>query len=1041
MKDFYSHSNWVEIGNRFPNSNLIRANARVGNIAAKAKATCRTCNGDDCRNNILKDILENKILTSGYFSVNPFSKPSGKCSHGGFPDSTSMMEPKGGINKDTLKSSHGHLHPQAANMAIAATSQLLEDVRGAAGDRKFLEMMGLFKGKPLCFVVDTTGSMGDDIAAVKTVTASIIDSKLGTQDEPSVYVLVPFSDPGFGPLVRTTDPEVFKTYINSLRASGGGDPPELSLSGLQLALTGAPPNSEIFVFTDAPAKDRHLRNPLIALIEHTKSVVNFMKTNVYGVRHQSHADGNQQQNHQMVKYDGQLYRDLAQTSGGQAVEVSKSQLLEAIDILTESTSSSLVTILQAVRNPGKAGIWTFPADQSVRNLTIYITGRNVDFMVIDPSGVVHNNKRTGSSIISSQMVGNLQTVKLLTLVGVWKLKIESKNPYSLKVVGESSIDFLFDFIKESDGPFGGFDVIDNRPTAGSNASLLVTLIGSDVATVTEVTLVESSGSGQVNGTMEALGGGEYFVRFDRIPSVEQAENNQQQNVRMARADGQLYRDLAQASGGQAVEVTKSQLLEAISVLTESTSSAQVVLLQAARNLGKAENYTFTVDESVRNATIYITGATVGFTLISPSGVIQSSANTTGSSTFSYQSVGNLQTLQLKTEPGVWEIRIESTIAYSLKVVGESSIDFIFDFIEESNGVFGGFKLIENRPTAGSNASLLVTLIGSEVATVTEVILVESSGSGQVNGTVEPQGGGEYFVRFDRIPSVEFVVLVKGQNNNGISRASSGIFQRQSTTSLRASVLTVSVDQLDTVFEPGTSKSVPFSVTTTGGGGSFTIQATNDKGFTSSFSSSLSLDAGGSANATVNITAPANTPSGTVITLTIEAVAPEGADTNYAVLRLSVLTTVTDFTQPVCELLSLQSNCSDNCSQSTWELSVQVTDEVNGTGLDSVRLREGNGTLNISTAADNENATLVSYVASCCSPDVELVAVDQVGNAEICRYSVRRNVSPAATAATQDATTSSPVTPAVTSFSTRVDLSIFLCFCFTVLSFLAQPLSL
>ncbi|KAM4547585.1 von Willebrand factor A domain-containing protein 7-like [Fundulus diaphanus] len=749
LQDFYSHSNWVEIGNIFPNSNLIRANARVGNIAAKAKATCRTCNGDDCRNNILKDILENKILTSGYFSVNPFSKPSGKCSHGGFPDSTSVMEPKGGINKDTLESSHGHLHRQAANMATAATSQLLEDVRGAAGDREFLEMMGLFKGKPLCFVVDTTGSMGDDIAAVKTVTASIIDSKLGTQDEPSVYVLVPFSDPGFGPLVRTTDPEVFKTYINSLRASGGGDPPELSLSGLQLALTGAPPNSEIFVFTDAPAKDRHLRNPVIALIEQTKSVVNFMKTNAYGVRHQSPADGNQQQNHQMVIYDGQLYRDLAQTSGGQAVEVSKSQLLEAIDILTESTSSSLVTILQAVRNPGKAEIWTFSVDESVRNLTIYITGRNVDFMVIDPSGqcVVQ-----GSSIISSQMVGNLQTVKLLTLVGVWKLRIESKNPYSLKVVGESSIDFLFDFIEESDGPFGGFDVIDNRPTAGSNVSLLVTLIGSEVATVTEVTLVESSSSGQVDGTVEA------------------------------------------------------------------------------------------------------------------------------------------------------------------------------------------------------------------------------------------QGGGEYFVRFDRIPSVEFVVLVKGQNNNGISRASSGIFQRQSTTSLRASVLTVSVDDLDMVMEPGTSKSVPFTVMTAGEGGRFTIQATNDKGFTSSFPSSLSLDAGGRANATVNITAPANTPSGTVITLTIEAVAPGGADTNYAVLHLTVLPPVTDFTPPVCKLLSLKSKCSENCKQSTWELSVQVTDEVNGTGLDSVRLREGSGTLNINMAADNENVTLVSYVASCCSPDVELVAVDQVGNVEICSYS-------------------------------------------------------
>ncbi|KAM4726270.1 LOW QUALITY PROTEIN: von Willebrand factor A domain-containing protein 7-like [Anableps anableps] len=754
LQDFYSHSNWVEIGNQFPNTNLIRASAHIENIAAKNRATCRNYNGADCSNNILEDILNNKILTSGYFNVNPFSKPSGKCSHGGFLDSTSLIKPRGGINKDTLESSHGSLHRPAANMAIAATSELLEDVRSAAGDREFLEMMGLFKGKPLCFVVDTTGSMGDDIATVKDVTASIIDSKLGTQDEPSVYVLVPFGDPvnifvfqSFGPLIRTTDPG-FKTYINSLHPNGGGDAPEMSLSGLQLALTGAPPNSEIFIFTDAPAKDIHLRNPVIALIEQTKSVVNFMITNVFGFRRRRQAEENQQQSVRMARADSQLYRDLAQASGGQAVEVSKSQLLKAINILTESTSSSLVTLLQVARNPGKAENFTFSVDESVRNLTIYITGSNVDFTLINPSGVVQNYVRpTGSSIISSQTVGNLQTVKLLTLVGVWEIGIVSRNSYSLKVVGESSIDFLFDFIEKSDGPFGGFDVIDNRPTAGGS-SLLVTLIGSDVATVTEVTLVESSGSGQVNGT-----------------------------------------------------------------------------------------------------------------------------------------------------------------------VG--------------------------------------------------------------------QGEGEYVVHFDRIPSVEFVVLVKGQNNNGFSRASSGIFQRQSTTSLRASGLTVTVDELDTVLEPGTPQSIPFSVMTTGEGGSFTIQATNDQGLNLNYKTSLLLDAGGSANGTVN-KAPTNTPSGTVITLTIEAVAPGGSDTNYAVLHLTVLPTVTDFTPPVCKRLSLQSNCSKNCKQSMWEVSVQVTDGVNGTGVDSVSLREGSGTLNTSMAADN--TTLVSYVASCCSPDVQLVAVDQVGNVEICSYS-------------------------------------------------------
>lgn len=37
---------------------------------------------------------------------------------------------------------------------------------------------------------------------------------------------------GFGPLVRTTDADVFKQEINKLSAAGGGDVPEMCLSGL-----------------------------------------------------------------------------------------------------------------------------------------------------------------------------------------------------------------------------------------------------------------------------------------------------------------------------------------------------------------------------------------------------------------------------------------------------------------------------------------------------------------------------------------------------------------------------------------------------------------------------------------------------------------------------------------------------------------------------------------------------------------------------------------------------------------------------------------
>ena len=91
--------------------------------------------------------------------------------------------------------------------------------------------------------------------------------------------------------------------------------------------------------------------------------------------------------------------------------------------------------------------------------------------------------------------------------------------------------------------------------------------------------------------------------------------------------------------------------------------------------------------------------------------------------------------------------------------------------------------------------------------------------------------------------------------------------------------------------PGSPFPVPFSVMTNGPGGNFTIRATNNRRFSSTSPSSLILETGKSSNGTVTISAPRNTPSGTDVTLTIEAVAPGGVDTNYVVLRFSIVNPV------------------------------------------------------------------------------------------------------------------------------------------------------
>ncbi|XP_049427227.1 von Willebrand factor A domain-containing protein 7 [Epinephelus fuscoguttatus] len=788
LQDFYSHSNWVELGNNAPYSTLIRPDQPLENLADLSTPTCRNCTGGNCENNLLPDLLQQGLLTSGYFNIFSSAKPAGKCSHGGSFDRTSRQDPVGGISKDDVGSSHGSLHHKAADLAVNATMELLEDIRLAVGDKNFLRLMGLSQSSVLCFVIDTTGSMSDDIAEAKRVSFEIIDSKRGTQQEPSAYILVPFNDPDFGPLIMTTNADIFKDRINKLSASGGGDIPELCLSGLQLALTAAPPSSEIFVFTDAPAKDAYLKGTITALIESTKSVVTFMLTDVLASRRRR-------------------------------------------------------------RNPQ----------------------------------------------------------------------------------GKSS------------------------PRS------------------------------------------------------------------MSQLDAQLYRDLASASGGQAIEVTKSDLSLATSVIEDSSASAVVTVFQVVRNPGQPDNFTFTVDGSLRNMTAYITGASsLTYDLTSSTGVSQSSSESSGPLA-SVTTAGNLRRLSLNTDnqTGSWEIRVNSNRPYSVKVTGQSSVNFIFNLVEAHEGAHGDFSLKEGRPPSGGNASLMVTVTGSDTVKVTEVTLFDSSEPTEVNGSLQAVGDGNFLVTFSGVPAGDFVVRLKGEDSSSTSRSTPSSFQRQASTQIKTSSISVTAQVNNTNLEPGSTISIPFTVATTTDGvvndsatGTFTVRANNDRSYdlTSPSTVTISAGSGGKANGTVTLTAPASAASGTDVTLTIEAEDAATTDINYAVLRLSVAAKVKDITRPVCQVVSLAASCpssSSLCASSQWEFIANLTDGINGTGIDSVTVRQGNGTLNTSTVAGagGENITVATYSASCCSQSVELAVVDGVGNVGTCVGQVRAvtTAAPAVTTAAVNTT--------------------------------------
>ena len=161
LQDFYSHTNWIENGNRAPNPMLGKPNERIANIASPTQQTCTDCVKKGwlfkyykCNGNIDQHLKVNHILTSGYAdgqtddAGREIPKPRGKCSHGGFFDSTRDLSAQGGINKDGpyyRTSPHHYLYAEAVAVAQQATIDMFRDLRKTVNnDQLFGTYLGVF---------------------------------------------------------------------------------------------------------------------------------------------------------------------------------------------------------------------------------------------------------------------------------------------------------------------------------------------------------------------------------------------------------------------------------------------------------------------------------------------------------------------------------------------------------------------------------------------------------------------------------------------------------------------------------------------------------------------------------------------------------------------------------------------------------------------------------------------------------------------------------------------------------------------------------
>ncbi|XP_030053294.1 von Willebrand factor A domain-containing protein 7 isoform X2 [Microcaecilia unicolor] len=482
LQDFYSHSNWIEMGYRKAHPDLVTVGKDISSIADAQEHTCSDCSEWTCRDNILPSLNKRRRLTTGYYGSHP-KKPLGKCSHGGYFDDSVKDSATGGINKDSkseIFSPHHYLHAEAARIAKEASVKFLRELRIHLGDKHFLRLLGLGSGSGLSFVIDTTGSMGEEITAARLQTRSIIDQRRNTPEEPDFYILVPFHDPDFGPVYKTRNPDVFWDMLSNLTALGGGDEPEMSLSAIQLALLNTPPHSEIFVFTDASSKDAELANSVESLIQERKSKVSFLIT-----EDPSRAPGRGRRE-VLSPHRFDLYASLAQKSGGEIIFTNNHDIREVSSIIQDSTNSGMITLFHVQKKEPGPRDWktyNFHLDSLLERVKIHIHGDIDDFQIIGPTGKRQGRSMTTGPLGVIQNVGRFSKMSLKSPVhvGHWKVEILTQGIHTVHVQGESTLDFLHYFAVSVNGSHPGLFQLSSQPVTGTGLDTMLVVMATGLA--------------------------------------------------------------------------------------------------------------------------------------------------------------------------------------------------------------------------------------------------------------------------------------------------------------------------------------------------------------------------------------------------------------------------------------------------------------------------------------------------------------------------------------------------------------------------------
>lgn len=475
LQDFYSHSNWIELGQTTPvsmfNATLSPADAQGSKwmltqsamlalrseweqiTASKDEQTCTNCS-------TLCECFENVItprLTSGFFPRQDRVMPTTprKCSHGG-PAKLDLWPfddwDVNGINKDSdscTVAPHYKWHYNAANLAVDASVEFFRSLSTVLSDQEMRLLFGIgvgvASGPPVAFVVDTTESMQPIIDDVKRQIRQATSS--ASEDyTPTLWQLTTFNDPAEPETITTKDYEEFLDALDDIDAEGGGDCPEPSFEALYHAAKLAPSGAYLYFYTNSAAKNADRYSGAIQSLLASKDIKMF--GGLFG---------------SCSPYTPALFT-LAESTGGQMFVLSPEEASTLAELNRVLSDPGLTRLTQrSVELSGSEQVVEFDVDSTVQKIVVTLSGVTADGMppdpaqgtaaatyassIEDPSGAVITGDTAGASVtpMTFGSITQLQAPK----PGRWRVRLNGSGHARVVVEGMGSTSLVsFDLFEE-----------------------------------------------------------------------------------------------------------------------------------------------------------------------------------------------------------------------------------------------------------------------------------------------------------------------------------------------------------------------------------------------------------------------------------------------------------------------------------------------------------------------------------------------------------------------------------------------------------------